>query len=217
MIDQRLPMVSLPRLKQLGKSRMRRGQRLRGKHLPEQDRSPAQLVLLHQHAPVHRLRFTRAPRSALLVVVDEDRSVRHELPPAAHPHPFRPVHRSRLPRRSRTFMRRWQLQRSACLIGMFIPGMDESCCADVCSPACSCGATGSEACPIDWPTNIAHAASNTPTNKFLLKRFLVVPEYAGIRIRERAAHMLRHQCPEMYFSDSQRSHARWTAGRNEKP
>jgi hypothetical protein len=75
---------------------------------------------------------------------------------------------------------------------MFIPGMDESCGADICSPACSGGAAASEVCPIDRPTNIAHAASNTTTIKFLLKRFLVVPEYAGIPIRERAAHMLRH-------------------------
>ena len=50
-IDQRLSMISLSGLKQLGKSRMRRGQRFRREHLPQQKRAPAQLVLLHQPFP----------------------------------------------------------------------------------------------------------------------------------------------------------------------
>ena len=88
MIDQRFAVISLASLEKLRKSWMRRGQRLRGKHLPEKNCARAQLVLLHQHAPVHRLGFARATGPALLVVVDEDDSVRHQFPPAPHPHPF---------------------------------------------------------------------------------------------------------------------------------
>jgi hypothetical protein len=53
---------------------------------------------------------------------------------------------------------------------MFIPGIEESCCGDACSPACACaGAEGSELCPEARPNKIAPAASNTTKDKFLLK------------------------------------------------
>ena len=120
MIDQRLAVISLARLKKLRKSRMRRGQRFRRKHLPKQNRARAQPVLLHQHAPVHRLGLALAARAALLVVVREDDAMRHQFPPAAHPHPLMAVHGSRLPRRPRPFMRRRQLKPSVS-IGICIP------------------------------------------------------------------------------------------------
>ena len=53
MIDQRRSVVGFPGLKQLRESRMRRGQRLGGKHLAEKYHPRAKLVLLHQHAPIH--------------------------------------------------------------------------------------------------------------------------------------------------------------------
>src|SRR3984885_5566804 len=104
MIHQRLAMICLARLEQFWKSGMRRRQRFRRKHLPKQNRPGAQLVLLHRHAPIDRLGFAFAAWAALLVVVDEDDPMRHQHPRAAHPHPFIPRDRCRLPPRSRSFM-----------------------------------------------------------------------------------------------------------------
>ena len=92
MIHQGFAMVGLSSLKEFGKSRMRRRERLSGKHLPEQDGARAHLVLLHQHAPVDRLGLARAAWPALLVVIGKDGAVGHELPPASHPHPLGSVH-----------------------------------------------------------------------------------------------------------------------------
>ena len=49
MIDQRLSVIGFASLKKLGKSGMRRGQRLRRKHLPQQDHPRTQPMLLHGH------------------------------------------------------------------------------------------------------------------------------------------------------------------------
>ncbi len=54
-------------------------------------------MIFHQHAVVHRLGFACAARAALLVVVDEDRAVRHQVPTTTHEHPFVRGHRGRLP------------------------------------------------------------------------------------------------------------------------
>ena len=108
MIHERLAVIGLPGLKEFRESGMRRRQRFGRKHFAEEDRAAAQPVLLHQHGIVHRLRLARASRSALLVVVDENRAMRHQLPAAAHSHPFMPGDRRRLPRCAGTFMRRGQ-------------------------------------------------------------------------------------------------------------
>src|ERR1700694_2883002 len=71
-IDQWLTVVGFAALEKLGKTRMRRGQRLGGKHLTKHEAAAPELVLLHQHQPVDRLRLTLAARPALLVVIDED-------------------------------------------------------------------------------------------------------------------------------------------------
>src|SRR3981189_2000749 len=62
MVDQRLTVVGLAGLKELRKAGMRRSQRLRGKHLAKEDRAAPQGMLLHEHQPVHRLRFAGAAR-----------------------------------------------------------------------------------------------------------------------------------------------------------
>ena len=67
------------------------------------------------HFPIDRLSFAFAARSALLVVVGKDHAVRHQLPPCPHPHPRVFRHRCRLPRRSRSLMRRGKLRNLRCV------------------------------------------------------------------------------------------------------
>ena len=79
-IDQRLAVIGFSGLEKLGKSRMRRGQRLGRKHFAKQDAAPPQFVLFHQHQPVHRLGLALAARAALLVVIRKHYAVRHQIP-----------------------------------------------------------------------------------------------------------------------------------------
>jgi hypothetical protein len=106
MVDERLTMIGFARLEELGKSWMRRGQRLGRKHFAKQNAAAAKVVLLHQHQPVHRLDFALAARAALLVVIHKHDAVCHQIPGAdrLHPHIFR-RHR-RLPSCARTGVRR---------------------------------------------------------------------------------------------------------------
>ena len=76
-INQRLAVIGFACLKQLRKSRVRRCQRLRGEHLAQQQCSFTQLVLLHQHQHIDRLRFAGTPRPGLLVVRQEQHAMRH--------------------------------------------------------------------------------------------------------------------------------------------
>ncbi len=100
MVDQRLTVVGLAGLEELGKSRMRRGQRLGGKHFAKQDAAAPQFVLLHQHQPVHRLRLARAARAALLVVIGKRYAVRHHIPGSERLHPHVAGRRCGLPSRA---------------------------------------------------------------------------------------------------------------------
>src|SRR5512146_920638 len=97
-------MVRFTRLKQLGKPGMRRGQRFRRKHLAEQKRAFAELVLLHEHAPIHGLGFPGSAWPALLIVVGKEGAMRHNHPAAPHPHPLMARDRDWLPRSSRRIM-----------------------------------------------------------------------------------------------------------------
>ena len=68
MIDQGLAMIGFTGLEQLREAGMRRSQRLRRKHLAKKQRARAELVLLHQHQVIHRLRLAFAPGPTLLVI-----------------------------------------------------------------------------------------------------------------------------------------------------
>ena len=99
-VDQRLTVIGFAGLEKLGKSRMRRGERLGGKHLTKQDPAAPELVLLHQHQPVDRLRLAFAARPTLLVVIGKDYAVRHQVPGSHRLHPRMPGGRSGLPSRA---------------------------------------------------------------------------------------------------------------------
>src|SRR6266852_876749 len=100
MVDQRLTVIGFSGLEKLGKSRMRRGQRLGGKHFTKQDAAAPKLVLLHQHQRVHRLRFALASWPALLVVIGKNYAVRHQVPSSRGLHPKMPGRRRGLPSRA---------------------------------------------------------------------------------------------------------------------
>ena len=77
MIHQRLTMISFASLKKLRKAGMRRGQRLGGKHLPQQKHARTQTMLLHRHHVICRFRLALAAWPTLLVVGNENRAMQH--------------------------------------------------------------------------------------------------------------------------------------------
>src|SRR4051812_8146348 len=90
-VNERLAMIRFAGLKQLRKPGMWRCQRLRGKHLPEQNSPLTQAMLLHQHRPVNRLGFPGAAGSTLIVEGCKDHAMSHEVPAGADVgHPFMP-------------------------------------------------------------------------------------------------------------------------------
>ena len=105
MIDQRVAVVRFAGLKEFGKTRMGRSQGLGRKHFTKQERAAGSIVLLHEHQPIDGLGFARAPRPALLVVIEKDDAVCHKVPGAEGSHPCMRFRRSRLPSRARTDMR----------------------------------------------------------------------------------------------------------------
>src|SRR5579871_5502675 len=97
MINQWLPMISLARLEQLRETRVWRSQRLGREHLPQQQRPASQAMLFHEHEVIHRLGLTLATWPSLLVVVNKNYAVRHEVPFSARSHPHGLGHRCWLP------------------------------------------------------------------------------------------------------------------------